>query len=167
MSVRSSSSVSTLDGLRVETVRHQWDDVLRQDEVLGLPEDDQAVFVDGGAGCVDVGDVDILLVRASTISGAAESFTGMILVVPVDPLEALGPVGEGGELGVRGHLRGPPQPGQVGDRGQSVLLDAVVGDGVGVLVRGRSGVRHCQPREQGRGGALRMESVSVAPVSLA
>lgn len=100
MSVRSSSSVSTLDGLRVETVRHQWDDVLRQDEVLGLPEDDQAVFVDGGAGCVDVGDVDILLVRASTISGAAESFTGMILVVPVDPLEALGPVGEGGELGV-------------------------------------------------------------------
>ena len=61
----------SLDGLRIETVRHQWDDVLRQDEVLGLPEDDQTVFVDGGAGGEDVGDVDILLVRASTISGVA------------------------------------------------------------------------------------------------
>ena len=57
---------------------------------------------------------------------------GDLGVDPVDPLEALGPVGTGGELKVRGHLHGPPQPGQVGDRGQPVLLGAVAGDGIGV-----------------------------------
>ena len=101
---RSLDRVDRLDGLRIEAVRHQRDDVLRQDEVLGLPEDDQAVFADGGAGGVDVGDVDILLVRVSTVSGVAGVLhRGDLGVVPVDPLEALGPVGAGGELGVRGH----------------------------------------------------------------
>ena len=43
-------------------------------------------------------------------------------VDPVDGLEALGAVGAGGELRVRGDRDGPPQRGQVADGGQGVGL---------------------------------------------
>ena len=58
MSVRSSSSVSTLDGLRVETVRHQWDDVLRHDEMLGVGEDDEVLFLNRWGRCVEVNEIN-------------------------------------------------------------------------------------------------------------